>query len=568
MLKRKLTKSKYILIIMLSFFFCCLISTSIFAAEDAAGDNYILRADKINFRQGEGLIFFEGNASFKSSNFVVESDKIIVNTKTKTVKANQNVVIHSEKEELRGESLDYNYQRETGELYGVEGSVGEINYSGKSLKLLSVSPVEAEMESAEFTPCIREEPHYHYQAQEIKINDDNTVDIYGITPYIWKIPIFYLPYYSVTYDPNAEEEEQQLKSTYPMPKVGYDTDRGVTVEFNYPYQINNKNSGEIYYLTEGREYDRYELRRLTNNHKLTDNLTFKNTYHYLYNYDLDDEELDDYEEDFFSSLEYNWGKYALEGGIGKDLRTEEKNNEDLYFFAGRYRFDNGLRTSFRQEYNFDWERVKERYIMSYTQHSVNWNLKYIDGESYNYYPYLTLSFPALAGVRTTLGTGRVENGGVELNKERLNLNYNFGYPLAGGLSYHLGYNYRLDHYRSDYNYNYHYTTLNTGFKYNKVLNQKLSLSSSLFYQRNHPWGKSPLPDDREDEDRLIKPSLSLNINRELPQSSFDIRSTAVYDLDLEDWDEINLSFVQNEDCYSFFVNYEFIDESISFGIEI
>jgi len=336
---------------------------------------------------------------------------------------------------------------------------------------------------------------------------------------------------------------------------------------DYPYQLSERNSGEIYYLTEGRDYDRYELRRFINNYKLTDRLTLKNRYDYLYNYDLDDEELDDHEEEFFSSLEYSTGKYALEAGIGQDLMAEDEDNE-RYLFAGHYYFDNGLNTSFRQEYNFDWKRVKERYIMSYNQHSINWNLKYIDGESYNYYPYLTLNLPPLMGVRTTLGTGRVENGGVELNKERVNLRYNFAYPLGAGLSYHLGYSYRLDHYRSSYDYNYYYTTLNTGFRYNKRLNQKVGLNSSLFFEKNYPWGKSPLPDDREDQNRLIKSALSLNIDRDLKQSSYSISVNADYDLDLEDWDEINLRLTQKEDCYNLYLNYEFIDQSISFGFEI
>lgn len=557
--------SKITLIIILSLIFSLSFTFAVLAAEIEPGDNYVLRADDITFLQAEGLVLFEGNASFKSSDFVVESNKITVDTNTKTIKALDQVVIHSDKDDLYGDSLTYNYESEKGELYGAAGSIGELNFSGKTLKILAVSPVEAEMEAAEFTPCIRKEPHYHFKAKEIKINDDNSLDIFGITPYIAKIPVFYLPYYSVEYDPD-NGEESPLKNAFPFPKLGYDSDRGLTAEFKYPYQLNDKTSGEIFYLTEGREYDRYEVRRITNFYQLTDNFTIKNRYDYLYNYDLDDEELDDYEEEFFSSLKYDRGQYAIEAGVGRDLRAED--NENRYLLTGRYRFLNGLNTSFRQEYDFDWERVKERYLMNYNQHSINWNLKYIAGESYNYYPYLTLDFPSVLGVKTTVGTGRVENGGVELNKERVNLRYNFAYPLAEGMSYHLGYNYRLDHYRSDYDYNYHYTSLNTGFRYKTRLNQKMKLDSSLFFEKNYPWGKSPLPDDREDQDRLIKPGLSLNFDRDLEQSSFKISSNAIYDLDLEDWDEINLRFTQNEDCYSFYLNYEFVDEAFSFGFEI
>jgi LPS-assembly protein len=558
-------QGKITLIIILSLIFSLIFTFVVLAAEVEPGDNYVLRADDITFLQAEGQVLFEGNASFESSDFVVESKKITVDTNAKTIKALEDVVIHSDKDDLYGDSLTYNYENETGELYGAEGSIGEINFSGKTLKILSVSPIAAEMEAAEFTPCIRKEPHYHFKAKEIKINDDNTLDIFHIVPYIWKTPVFYLPYYSVEYDPDSGEGSP-LKTAVPVPKLGYDSDRGVTTEFKYPYQLNDKTSGEIFYLTEGREYDRYEVRRITNFYQLTDNFTIKNRYDYLYNYDLDDEELDDYEEEFFTSLKYERSQYAIEAGVGRDLRADD--NENRYLLTGRYNFLNGLNTSFRQEYDFDWERVKERYLMNYSQHSINWDLKYIDGESYNYYPYLTLDFPSVLGVKTTLGTGRVENEGVELNKERINLRYNFAYPLTEVISYHLDYNYRLDHYRSSYYYNYHYTSLNTGVKYKTRLNQKMELDSSLFFEKNYPWGKSPLPDDREDQDRFIKPGLSLNIDRDLEQSSFKISSNAIYDLDLDDWDEINLRFTQDEDCYTFYLNYEFVDDTISFGIEI
>ena len=466
-----ITQSKITLIIILSLIFSISFASAVLAAEAESADNYVLTADDITFLQAEGLVLFEGNAVFKASDFVVESNKITVDTNTKIIKASGNVVIHSEKDDLYGDSLTYNYESEKGELFGAEGSIGEINFSGKILKILSVSPVAAEIESAEFTPCIREEPHYHFKAEQIKINDDNSLDIFGIAPYIANIQVFYLPYYSVEYDPS--DGESPLKNAFPFPKLGYDNDRGLTAEFKYPYQIGDKSSGEIFYLTEGREYDRYEERIITNFYQLTDYLTIKNRYDYLYNYDLDDEELDDFEEEFFSSILYDRGKYALEAGVGRDLRAED--NENRYLLAGHYNFTNGLNTSFRQEYDFDEQRVKEKYLMSYNQYSINWNLKYIAGESYNYYPYLTLNFPRVLGIKTTIGSGRVENEGVELNKERVSLGYNLKEPLAKGLNYHLAYNYRLDHYRSSYDYNYYYTRLNTGFSYNTSLNQKMNL---------------------------------------------------------------------------------------------
>ncbi|SFL18792.1 LPS-assembly protein LptD [Halanaerobium salsuginis] len=532
-------------------------------AEEVTTDNYILEAEQIIFKQEQNLVFFQGDPSFKTTNITVFADKMKVDTANKIVTAEANVIISSDKNDLYGEKLIYNYETEQGELYGVKGTVGELHLTGEKLNILSVSPLTGEIESATFTPCSRKSPHYYYWSKQVKINADNTLDIYHIVPHIKKIPIFYLPYYSVTYDPS--DEEHPFKDSSPIPKIGYNNDRGVTVDFNYPYRLTDSNYGNLHYITEGTDEERYETRTFTNYQRLTETLTLKNRYYYLYNYDIDDEELDDEDEEYYTSLVYRKNRLRLEAGFGRDLMEEEKKSRQ--FIAGGYSLKNGLAMSFRQEFH-EQQKMKESYSLSFNKYPIRWNLRYRDGYDYNYYSYLTVSLPAWYGLRTTLASGRVENYGVELNKNRLNLNYRYHLPLPAGFSYHLNYNYRLDDYMSGYNSNYYYTQINTGLRYRKKLNEKLTLNSALFYQRNHAWGISPLADDREDEDHYWKPALSLNIKRPLPNSSISLETDAKYDIDLEDWDEINLRVRQNEDCYSLYIGYDLVDNAFSFGIEI
>lgn len=574
--------------LLLVFAFLFLLSFSVSAAD------YVVQGEEITFIEQTGLVVFEGSPVFKSADFTVRADKFELDTENKKLKAYKNVLIESDKDDLRGDSLEYNYQLETGSLYGAKGSVGQIYFSGSKLNILSASPVEGVMQSAAFTPCSRPEAHYHFKAKEVRINPDNTITIHHIVPYIANIPVFYFPYYSVTYDPDGKEGEE-LRNTFPLPRFGYDAEKGVTVELSYPYQIGDSNSGRIYYWREGSGEERDERREYLNIQRFTENLSFKNRYYYLYDYDFEDEVLDEEEKEFRSSLLYTPGNLSLEAGLLRDLLPAEPVNR--YFVEANYQFESGLKTglfkkydpeqkeiietvytadyrfgtgvnaSLRREYNSE-ELIKENYSLSHNQTAVNWNLKYVAGEDYNYYPYLELSFPAFYSFKTSLGTGRVENGGVELNKSRLNLNYNNSWQLPAGFSYHLTHNYRLDHYQSGYDQNYHFSVLNTGLRYRNQLNKKLLFKSALFYRQDRVMGSTPLVDDREEEERLLKPSISLDIRGDYPDSAWALETDGSFDLSSEEWDEINLRLRKKEDCFDFFIGYEFVDKSINFGLSI
>ncbi|MFW6273602.1 MAG: LPS-assembly protein LptD [Halanaerobium sp.] len=537
-----------------------IISCSIYSA--ASDSAYTLRGDEISFREQEDIIIFAGNASFNSDDFTIEADRFTVDRAAKTVKAKDQVLLISDRNELSGDSLEYNYQTDQGTLYGADTEIGELKLSGSRLNILSTSPVEGVLDDAEFTSCIREEPHYHFEAKEIRINPDNTVGIYSIVPHILNVPVFYLPYYSVTYDSDAEDGEQSLSSTYPFPTVGYEQRVGVTVEFSYPYQLSENNSGKFYYWKAG---DEEKDINFEHNYNFSDNLSFKVNYNYLYEYDTDEDVIDEEEEDASTSLYYSRDRLNLETGLYRDLMKNEDKN--LYFIETDYSFKSGINAELRQEYD-DKERTAETYVLSGNSRPISWNLKYIDGESYNYYPYLSLDSAAYYGFSPYVSFGRVENGGKELNKYRFGYDFNYNLDLPLGFSYHLDHRYRLDNYRSGYDQNYHYRRLNTGIRYRKQLTDRININTALFYEENTVGGESPLPDDREDEDELLRPSLSLDLKGELPQSAWFIDSDGEYNLRTEEWDEITLRIRKKEDCFNAFVGYEFIEDSIVFGLEL
>ncbi len=538
-------------------FILIILSTAYSAAADS---EYIVKGDEISFSEARNIIKFTGNASFNSAELIIEADQFIVNTEAETIKGQGNILLSSPTNKIFGDSLEYDYKNERGTLYGAKTEIGELKISGKSLSILSVSPVEAAVTQAEFTPCDREDPHYHFKVKEIKIDADKKVSIYTIIPYIGSIPIFYLPYYSVNYD--AKNGDDSLLNTIPVPVIGYAGSAGATVEFSYPYRINDKNRGKFYYWKSGDEEKNIDYEH---SYKLSDQLDFKVKYNYLYQYDKEAGQIDDEEEKASLAFDYRSERLDFETGIYRDLL--ENDNENIYFIDTGYRFKSGINVRLSQEYNQE-EKTAEKYFLSGNSWPINWNLKYVDGESYNYYPYLSLSYLAWDGFSPYTAFGRVENAGVELNKYRFGYNLSWDLKINSVFSYYIKHNYRIDYYKSSYDLDYHYSRLNTGFSFKNELTEKMIINSKLYYLDKSTGNYSPLPDDREDEEQLIRAALSLELKGDLPQSAWSLDSDGEYNLRTEEWDEITLRIRKKEDCFNAFVGYEFIDQSIVFGLEL
>jgi len=221
----------------------------------------------------------------------------------------------------------------------------------------------------------------------------------------------------------------------------------------------------------------------------------------------------------------------------------------------------------RLEYNEE-DLLKESYLLNSSMHKIRWNLKYVDGEDYNYYPFLNLYFPSFVkGITTSTGFGEVENSGVQLNKQVGRINMNYSYKLIGNLRYHFRHYYRFNHYEGDYE-NYQTFNLYTGFTYSRRFENRMKLNTRLFFDKMEVSGISPLPDDREDEETFIRPGMTLNIPSDLPQSSWQLSADGAYKIETEEWDEITAKVTKVEDCFKLFVGYEFIDENYLFGIEL
>ncbi|MGM0603659.1 MAG: LPS-assembly protein LptD [Bacillota bacterium] len=530
----------------------------LFTGSITAEEGYKINGDEMIFSQQEAEIIVSGNAVFSSAEFSIKSDQLKVDSEKKTVRSPGPLVLISGSQEVTGESMEYNYEEEKGTIYGAESSLGELNFGSKKLNITAISPLELNMTDGEFTPCIREEPHYHFKAKEIRVHPDKKITIHDIVPYIGKIPVFYLPYYAAEYDPS--DEEDMVKDAMPVPQIGYESGKGITVEFSYPYQISEKNSGKIYYWQAGDDED---TREFVNRQQLTDTLSWENKYKYLYIYDSDDEEVDEHDEEFFSTLNYRKNSLSVSAGAGKDLLADERR----YLLTYNQTYLPGLRGSVRQEYNEE-GLLKESYVLNSSMHKIRWNLKYIDGEDYNYYPFLDLYFPSyIKGITTSAGFGEVENGGVQLNKQVGRINMNYSYKLIGNLRYHFRHYYRVHHYEGDYE-NYHTFNLYTGFTHSKQFKNRIKLNTRLFFDKMEVSGISPLPDDREDEETFIRPGMTLNIPSDLPQSSWQLSADGAYKIETEEWDEVTARITKVEDCFKLFVGYEFIDKNYLFGIEL
>lgn len=126
-------------------------------------------------------------------NVVVSADRVSGNTETGDLRMEGD--IHFERGNViwNGTELDYNYLTETGnfgpsslDFEPVLMSVGHVE---------RVSTNEYMLQDATFTTCDKSAPHFHVKAKEAHLLDEKYLKAKGVTVYVGKVPVFYVPYW-------------------------------------------------------------------------------------------------------------------------------------------------------------------------------------------------------------------------------------------------------------------------------------------------------------------------------------------------------------------------------------
>ena len=215
-----------------------------------------------------------GGVTGRFENVTIIADQISGNPDTGDLHVEGDILFERDNVLWQGSELDYNYLTQSG-LFGPSSLYFEPAYLSVD-HVERVSTNEFLLRGATFTTCPKDSPHIHARAKEARLVDEKYIKAKGVTFYVGKVPVMYIPYWShrlsepvFTFEVGYGSEWGAFaltKTTLPITEnVDYITDinlyseRGVGIGQGFAWEYPNA-VGEFaaFYLKDQDPYKRFD----------------------------------------------------------------------------------------------------------------------------------------------------------------------------------------------------------------------------------------------------------------------------------------------------------------------
>jgi LPS-assembly protein len=165
-------------------------------------------------------IFASGEVEVRYRQLRLFADRVEVNTETKDVLAEGNVVLQLPEETISASRLILNLDTLEGKMEDVHGQIQPTLFYRAEM-------IERRREAiyhftrSNLTTCTQPNPRWLFACREANFKKDDYVEMWGALFSVKKIPVFYLPYFR--YPLNRERSTGFL-----MPQIGYNANKGLT----------------------------------------------------------------------------------------------------------------------------------------------------------------------------------------------------------------------------------------------------------------------------------------------------------------------------------------------------
>ena len=141
-----------------------------------------------------GTMIASGGVTGRFENAVLYADKVTGNPDTGDLHAEGNIQFERGKVLWQGSELDYNYLTQAG-VFGPSALYFDPMFMSVD-HVERVSTNEFLLQDATFTTCPKHPPHIHVHAKEARLINENLIKAKGVTFYIGKVPVLYVPRWS------------------------------------------------------------------------------------------------------------------------------------------------------------------------------------------------------------------------------------------------------------------------------------------------------------------------------------------------------------------------------------
>jgi len=150
-------------------------------------------ADEIEFQITDQIIVLTSNSEINYKTLKLNSEKARFYAEEEMLVATGDPVLWDGERKILGEVMDYDLDKEQGDIIEAQTSFDRGFYSGERLRRNpdeSLSVVEGS-----YTTCDLQDAHYHFQGKTMKVYLGDKVIARPIVMYIRDVPVFALPFY-------------------------------------------------------------------------------------------------------------------------------------------------------------------------------------------------------------------------------------------------------------------------------------------------------------------------------------------------------------------------------------
>lgn len=177
-------------------------------AATEAGD--LLKVDAgtqtVSGPQDARVFVYEGNVDARIGTYRLQADKVTVYEATNKVVAEGNVVFdQGDQQRITGSSAEWNYRTKTGFFVNSTGFTNQtqdgtrVYFTADRVEKVSLDTIIAT--NVQITACDEDVPKWSFHAKRAKIKTGDRVRVYSPNLRVKGVPIFYLPYASVSIKP-------------------------------------------------------------------------------------------------------------------------------------------------------------------------------------------------------------------------------------------------------------------------------------------------------------------------------------------------------------------------------
>ena len=190
--------------------------------------------------ENQEYISASGEVHLRYNKIRLKADWVKLNTKTKEMLCEGNVILYDGTKEMTGEKIFYNLDTGMGIIYYGKSKIGDLIYKGKKIK--KVEEDTYIISKGVFTSCDEEPPHYYIEAKKLWVYPDDKLVLLDAYYVVSGVKIFWIPLYF-----------KFEKGTGIITSWGKRSVDGWYMQNTYRYRLNKTTKGNI-------KFDHYQKR--------------------------------------------------------------------------------------------------------------------------------------------------------------------------------------------------------------------------------------------------------------------------------------------------------------------